>query len=110
MAVTPLPVQLSLELPNGIGDGVIKDVDDLTDLAPHVDHARPDRADAQRALVRRLVPAAGVKGGPHQDYLPSREPDDPGFELTQVRILEEQLFCHSGSVPRSRSLKITTSR
>jgi hypothetical protein len=109
VTVTPLPVQLPLEITHRVGDGAVEDVQDLAPLAPRVHHARADRAYPQCSLVRRLAPATGVEGRTVQNNLPARELDHPGLELPQVRVAEKELLRHSARVPRSRSEKVTTS-
>src|SRR3712207_5076907 len=110
----PLPVELSSEVPDGVGDGVVEDVDDLAAgfalSASDINHVRADGSDAEKALVRRLAPAAGVEGGPVEHRLPTGEPHDPSLELPAVGVVQKELLGHSARVPRSRSLKVTTSR
>src|SRR5919199_3217864 len=110
MSIAPLPVEFSVKLPDGAGDGSVEDVNYVTSLAPDVYNSSPDRTDAKSTPVCRLTSAAGVEGGPVKDHLPTGVSDHPGGKLLQVGIFEEKLFGHSASVPRSRSLKVTTSR
>jgi hypothetical protein len=108
--VASFPVELSFEVPDGVGDGVVEDVDDLGARASNVNHVRADGSDPKNTLVRRLASAAGVEGGPVQDHLPTGEPHHPGLELLEVGVPQEELLGHSARVPRSRFLKVTTSR
>ena len=55
------------------------------------------------------VNAAGVESGPVEDDLAPRKVHDPRLELLEVGVAQEQLLRHSGRVPRSWSLKVTTS-
>src|SRR5215218_3162440 len=110
VGVTAFPVDLPAQLPNGLRDGVIEDVDDPPSLAPRVHYAHTDRTDTQSSLIRRLASAAGVEGGTVQDHLPPGELDHPRLELPEVRVFQEELFGHRARVPRSRFLKVTTSR
>src|SRR3712207_8612311 len=54
-------------------------------FAPHVHDARPYRADAQRPLIRRLPPAAGVERGPVQVDLAARQRSEEHTSELQSR-------------------------
>jgi hypothetical protein len=52
----------SSQIPHCIGDGFVRDVNDLSTLSPHVHDLHPDGTDAERSLVRRLAPTARIEG------------------------------------------------
>src|SRR5215216_7397956 len=110
VGVAAFPVDLPAQLPNCLRERAIEDVDDPSSLAPRVHHVRADWPDTQSSLIRRLASAAGVEGGTVQDHLPPGELDHPRLELPEVRVFQEELFGHRARVPRSRFLKVTTSR
>src|SRR5215210_659972 len=110
MSIAPFPVELPVKLSDGARNGSVEDVNDIASLAPDIYHGSLDRTDAKSTPVRGLTSAAGVEGGPVEDQLPTGEPDHLGGKLFQVGILKKKLFGHSTSVPRSRSLKVMTSR
>src|SRR3712207_5199910 len=78
---SPLPLQRAPQIPHGIRDGLVHDVDYFSTLSPHVHDHGVDGADAERSLVRRLAPAAGIEGGPVEYHLPAFQLYYAGFEL-----------------------------
>src|SRR5215211_7704818 len=106
----PPPFQRALQIPHGIRDGSFHDVDDLSTLSPRVHDRCLDGTDAKGPLVRRLSSTTGIEGGPVKYHLTAFQPYDVGFELLCVGVFQEELFGHSGRVPRSWFLKVATSR
>ena len=84
--VPTLPVERPLQLPHGVRDGPVEDVDDPTPLPADVHHGRVHGAYAYRALVRRLPAPAGVERGPVEDDLPAVDFFHVGPELPEVRV------------------------
>ena len=82
-------------------DATGTDVEPMRRLAAQID-----------GLKERLIEhhQSEEEGGLFQDDLPATDPDDVRPELLEVGVFEEELPRHSGSVPRSRSLNVATSR
>src|SRR5215210_453259 len=106
----PLPVQHPLQIPDRVRDSSVRDVDELSALPPHVYDHRPDGTDTERSLVRRLASPARKEGRTVEYHLTAFQLYHAGLELLGVGVSRKQLLGHSGKVPRSWFLNVTTSR